>query len=85
MFYLAFQKSLKSWCKNKQGGYIVIVYPLIYVGIEKDSVNSKLYYHSFKTGKNVLDWKNVVDKNVYGGVVLMDLPKAFDTMNMSFS
>ena len=55
------------------------------MGIEKDSVNSKLYYHSFKTGKNVLDWKNVVDKNVYGGAVLMDLPKAFDTMNMSFS
>ena len=85
MFYLSFQKSFKSWCKNKQGGYIVIVYPLIYVGIEKDSVNSKLYYHSFKTGKNVLDWKNVVDKNGYRGAVLIDLPKAFDTINMTLS
>ena len=71
--------------QKQTSGYIVIVYPLIYVGIEKDSVNSKLYYHSFKTGKNVLDWKNVVDKNGYGGAVLIDLPKAFDTINMTLS
>ena len=44
------------------------------MGIEKASVYNKLLCHSLKTGKRVLDKKG------FGGAVLMDLSKAFDTI-----
>ena len=43
------------------------------------------YRKGFSTQQALLSllerWKNVLDKKGYGGAVLMDLSKAFDTLN----
>ena len=44
------------------------------MGIEKALVHNKLYCHSLKSGKKVLD------KTSFRGAVLMDLSQAFDSI-----
>ena len=48
-----------------------------------------LYLYGYRKGFSTLQgliflikrWKNILDHNGYAGVVLMDLSKAFDTLN----
>ena len=50
-------------------------YPIKFLGKEKVLVHNKPYCIWLKNGKKVLDKKR------YGGAVLIDLLKAFDTIN----
>ena len=73
MFYLVFQTSLKNWCKKQINGYISNYLSRYLCGYRKGFSSQALL-------PRIENWKKVLDKKGFGGIVLMNLSKAFDTI-----
>ena len=65
---------MKKLCKVKLFHILITIYRLFYVDSEKGIHHEMLLCLIEK-------WKKIIDDHGYTGAVLMDLSKAFDTLN----
>ena len=70
-----FLKFLKEYSRNRFRVLLMILYVQIYVVIEKILTPSTLFFQQLTNGKKT------IDNTGYTGAVLMDLSKAFDSIN----
>ena len=70
-----FLKFLKEYSRNRFRVLLMILYVQIYVVIEKILTPSTLFFQQLTNGKKT------IDNTGYTGAVLMNLSKAFDSIN----
>ena len=76
VYYHLFQRFLKKSSKNKWHCILIIIYLSPYLCGYRKGYSAQ---HALLT--LIEKWKSILDKKGFGGAILMDLSKAFDTLN----